>query len=128
VHFLGHVPSEDLPRWYATGDVFVSPASGQESFGIVLVEAMASARAVVASDIPGYRSVVNPDVDGVVAPPGDVPALARVIADLVDDPSRRSVLAAQGRQRALEFSWPRVTDRIEQVYQLALERAAIRRR
>lgn len=128
VHFLGHVPSEDLPRWYATGDVFVSPASGQESFGIVLVEAMASERAVVASDIPGYRSVVNPDVDGVVSPPADVPALARAIAGLVDDPSRRSAIAVQGRQRALEFSWPRVTDRIEQVYQLALERAAVRRR
>ena len=127
VHFLGHVPSEDLPRWYATGDVFVSPASGQESFGIVLAEAMASERAVVASDIPGYRSVVHPDVDGLVAPPGDVPALARAIVALVDDPARRSAIAYAGRQRALEFSWPRVTDRIEQVYRRALERAAGRR-
>ena len=69
VHFLGHVPSAQLPRWYATGDIFISPASGQESFGIVLLEAMAAARAVVASDIPGYRSVVVPDVNGVLFPP-----------------------------------------------------------
>ena len=55
VHFLGHVPSADLPRWYATGDIFCSPATGNESFGIVLVEAMAAGRAVVCSDIPGYR-------------------------------------------------------------------------
>jgi len=116
VHFLGHVPSHDLPRWYATGDIFVSPALGHESFGIVLAEAMASGRAVVASDIPGYRSVVQPGVNGVVSPPGDVPALAAAIAALVEDPERRAALAQRGRVRALEFAWPHITDRIEAVY------------
>jgi phosphatidylinositol alpha-mannosyltransferase len=125
VRFLGHVPSADLPRWYATGDVFLSPASGQESFGIVLVEAMAAGCPVVASDIPGYRSVVNPDVDGVVSPPGDVAALARTVAALVDDAPRREALARRGRARAEEFSWRRVTDRIEAVYSEALERFRI---
>jgi phosphatidylinositol alpha-mannosyltransferase len=85
---------------------------------------MASERAVVASDIPGYRSVVHPDVDGLVTPPDDVPALARAIVALVDDPARRGEIARRGRERALEFSWPRVTDRIEQVYRQALEHAA----
>jgi phosphatidylinositol alpha-mannosyltransferase len=122
VHFLGHVPSHDLPRWYATGDVFVSPALGHESFGIVLAEAMASGRAVVASDIPGYRSVVQPGVNGVVSPPGEVPALAAAIAELVEDPQRRATLARQGRIRALEFTWPHVTDRIEAVYRDVLAR------
>src|SRR5262249_57889284 len=75
VKFLGHVPSADLPRWYATGDVFVSPATGNESFGIVLAEAMAAGRAVVASDIPGYRSVVIPEVNGVMFPSGSVQGL-----------------------------------------------------
>jgi phosphatidyl-myo-inositol alpha-mannosyltransferase len=122
VRFLGHVPVADLPRWYATGDLFVSPASGNESFGIVLVEAMASGRAVIASDIPGYRSVVTPEENAAMVPPDDVPALARAIADLALDPARRERLARQGRERALEFSWPRVTDQIEAVYRCALDR------
>src|SRR5207249_10015157 len=85
VRFLGHVPSADLPRWYATGDVFVSPATGNESFGIVLAEAMAAGRAVVASDIPGYRSIVTPEVNAVVATPGSASALADQIVRLAQD-------------------------------------------
>lgn len=122
VHFLGHVPSPDLPRWYATGDLFVSPASGNESFGIVLIEAMASGCPVVASDIPGYRSVVIPGENGVVVPPGDVPALAQALTALAEDPARRAVLAERGRARALEFAWERVTDRIEAIYRDVLAR------
>jgi len=124
VHFLGHVPSADLPRWYATGDIFCSPATGNESFGIVLVEAMASGRAVVCSDIPGYRTVVVPGRDATLFPPGDVPALARVLSQLVEDPERRGRLAEEGRRRALEFAWPRVVDRSEQVYRDAAGRRA----
>jgi len=124
VHFLGHVPSADLPRWYATGDVFVSPATGNESFGIVLAEAMAAGRAVVASDIPGYRTVVTPEVDGVVAPPGDVAALAAQVARLANDAALRRELGRRGRERSLDFAWPRVTDRIEAVYRDVLARRA----
>ena len=122
VHFLGRVTSADLPRWYATGDVFVSPATANESFGIVLLEAMASGRAVVASDIPGYRSVVQPGENGVVFPPGDVAALASRIVPLVEDESRRLSLAERGRARALEFAWPLVAAHIEQVYRRVLDR------
>src|SRR5207247_999492 len=82
----------------------------------LLLEAMACGRAVVASDIPGYRSVVVPDVNGLMVPPGDRGALARQLAALVDDPDQRRALATRGRARALEFAWPRVTDRIEAVY------------
>ena len=122
VRFLGHVPSGDLPRWYATGDVVVSPATGNESFGIVLVEAMAAGRAVVASDIPGYRTVVTPEVDGVVAPPGDAAALAAQLVRLVQDDGLRRELSKRGRERSLDFAWPRVTDRIEAVYRDVLAR------
>ena len=122
VKFLGHVPSSDLPRWYATGDVFVSPATGNESFGIVLAEAMAAGRPVVASDIPGYRTVVTPEVDGVVAPPGNVAALAEQIVRVATDDMLRHELALRGRQRSLDFAWPRVTDAIEAVYRDVLAR------
>lgn len=124
IHFLGHVPSADLPRWYATGDIFCSPATGNESFGIVLVEAMAAGRAVVCSDIPGYRTVVTPNRDAAVFPPGDVPALARTLSQLVEDTARRGRLAEAGRTRALEFSWPHVVDQIEVVYRDAVGRRA----
>ena len=124
VHFLGHVPSTDLPRWYRTGDIFVSPATGNESFGIVLVEAMASGCAVIASDIPGYRSVVHPGDNAETVPPGDVPALAQAIAALALDERRRMRLAERGRECSLAFSWPRVTDRIEAIYRRVLQRRA----
>lgn len=122
IHFLGHVPSADLPRWYTTGDIFVSPASGNESFGIVLVEAMAAGVPVVATDIPGYRSVIDPGVNAEAFPPGDVPALARTLAQLVEKPERRAALAERGRQRAMEFAWPLVTGQIEAVYREAVGR------
>lgn len=120
IHFLGHVPSAELPRWYATGDIFCSPATGNESFGIVLVEAMAAGRALVCSDIPGYRTVVTPNENAACFPPGDVRALARTLVNLVEDTPRRGRLAEAGRQRALDFAWPRVVDRIEAVYREAV--------
>ena len=122
VHFMGHVPSHDLPRWYATGDIFVSPASGNESFGIVLAEAMAAGRAVVASDIPGYRTVFEPGVNAIGFPPGNVPALADALVTLVEDEGLRRRLASKGRERALDFAWPRITDRIEAIYRQAYGR------
>jgi phosphatidylinositol alpha-mannosyltransferase len=122
VRFLGHVPSTDLPGYYASADVFVSPATGNESFGIVLLEAMAAGRAVVASNIPGYRSVITPGVEGLTVPPGDPRALAAAVSELANDSGRRAAMAVRGRQRALAFSWPRVTDQIEAYYQELLGR------
>jgi phosphatidylinositol alpha-mannosyltransferase len=120
IHFMGHVPSADLPRWYATGDIFVSPATGNESFGIVLAEAMAAGRAVVASDIAGYRTVFDPGVNALGFPPGDVKALASAIVTLVEDESLRRTIAQRGRERSLAFAWPRVVDRIEALYRRVL--------
>jgi len=126
IHFMGHVPRADLPRWYATGDIFVSPASGNESFGIVLLEAMASGCPVVASDIPGYRSVVTPGENAEAFSPGDVGALERALVMLADNPGRRGELSQRGRVRALEFGWPQIAERIEGVYFEALGSRAAR--
>ena len=122
VDFIGAVAAADLPRWFATADIFVSPATGNESFGIVLLEAMAAGKPVVCSDIPGYRTVVIPDQNGVLHAPNDVDALATALSGLVEDEDHRTTLSINGRKRALEFAWPRVTDEIEAVYQSLVAR------
>ena len=83
---------------------------------------MAAGRPVVCSDIPGYRTVVTPDVNAVVHAPGNVEALTDALSRLVDDDDRRTTLAINGRKRALEFAWPRVTDRLEELYRTLLAR------
>jgi len=121
VTFIGAVAANDLPRWYATADIFVSPATGNESFGIVLLEAMATGRPVVCSDIPGYRTVASAD-NAVLHPPGDVEAMTDALCRLVEDEDRRTTLSINGRKRALEYAWPRVTEQIEAVYLSLAER------
>ena len=85
VVMLGNVPHEILPRYHASADVFVAPALGQESFGIVLVEAMAAGVPIVASGIPGYREVVRAGIEGLLVPPGDAGALAAAVRRVLTD-------------------------------------------
>ena len=59
VHFTGYVSKEDLARYYRTCDVFCAPSTGGESFGVILLEAMASGKPIIASDIQGYRAVLS---------------------------------------------------------------------
>jgi phosphatidylinositol alpha-mannosyltransferase len=117
VVMLGAVPNDDLPQFHAAADVFVAPAVGQESFGVVLIEAMAAGVPVVASDIPGYREVVRDGVDGLLVPPRDPNALAAALRRVLDDPALASALARAGRDRAAEYSWDVVAPRIEAIYQ-----------
>ena len=117
---LGSVPHAELPRYHAAADVFASPAVGQESFGIVLVEAMAAGVPVVATDIPGYREVVRDGVDGLLVPPNDATALASAIRRVLSEPDLASALASAGRSRAETFSWDTVVPRLETVYDRVL--------
>jgi phosphatidyl-myo-inositol alpha-mannosyltransferase len=116
VVMLGNVPHERLPRYHASADVFVAPALGQESFGIVLVEAMAAGLPIVASDIPGYREVVRAGVEGLLVPPGDPSALAVGLRRLLTDATLSQALGAAGRKRAERFRWPVVIEQIESAY------------
>lgn len=127
VHFLGAVPAAELPRWYATADVCVSPATGQESFGIVLLEAMAAGKALVCSDLPGYRSAMAPSVTALAHPPGDVNGIADAVLRLCNDERLRADLGNRARQHALQFSWSRITDRIEALYRSVVPSNAVRR-
>lgn len=122
VTMLGTVPNAELPPVHAACDVYLGPATGGESFGIVLVEAMAAGLPVVASDIPGYDEVVRRDVDGLLVPPRDPPALATAVARVLDDPALARRLAAAGRSRAASFDWEVVVERVEGLYRRATER------
>ncbi len=121
VRFHGRVDDADLLERLAACDVYVSPALGGESFGIVLLEAMAAGRTVVASDLPGYRSVVTDGVDGRLVTPGDPEHLADAIDGLLDDPAARAQLVAAGHERAAAHDWPVVAGRIRERYLRAVD-------
>ena len=120
VEFVGFVPSEDLLRYYQSCDVFCAPSTGQESFGIVLLEAMASGKPLVASDISGYRSVVTHGVHGLLVPPKDEQALALALVRLLSDPDLRARMGQAGRAWAAEFSWDKVAGRVLDFYDRVL--------
>lgn len=114
ITFAGYVAPDMLPRYYASCDVLCAPSTGQESQGIVLLEAMAAARAVVASDIAGYRGVITNGADGLLVPPNDAPALADALHRALVDGALRKRLGAAARQTALRYDWPTVAGQIEQ--------------
>jgi phosphatidyl-myo-inositol alpha-mannosyltransferase len=120
VVMLGTVPHDHLPGYHAAAEAFVAPALGQESFGIVLVEAMAAGLPIVATDIPGYREVVRPDVEGLLVPPNDSGALAAALRRVLADRELAHRLRHAGRARAELFRWPVVVEQIESAYRDAL--------
>jgi phosphatidylinositol alpha-mannosyltransferase len=126
VELLGRVSEADKARLFATADVFVAPATGRESFGIVLLEAMAAGKPIVASDIHGYRSVVRRGEQGLLVPPQDPRALAGALARLLSDDDLRARMGAAGRERARQFSWPSVTAKVEAYYEFVIRRLAAR--
>lgn len=124
VLFAGRVSDHDKARFYKTADVFCAPSTGQESFGIVLLEAMAAGRPVVASDIHGYKRVVQRNVTGLLVEPKDPGALCAALARLVADPAMRERMGHAGSERATEFDWPHVTAQLVEVYEEVLDRRA----
>jgi len=125
VHFIGYVPEQDKPRYFRSCDVFCAPSLGFESFGIVLLEAMAAGRAIVASDIPGYRSVLTNEREGVVVEPANSDALAEALIRLLRERDLRARMGARGQETARAFSWDKVARRILGLYdELLTGRAA----
>lgn len=122
VLFAGRVSDHDKARFLKTADIFCAPSTGQESFGIVLLEAMAAGRAVVASDIHGYKKVVQRNVTGLLVEPKDPAAICTALARLIEDPALRERLGAAGARRATDFDWAHVTAQLVEVYEEALER------
>ena len=125
VLFAGRVSDTDKARFYRTADIFCAPSTGQESFGIVLLEAMAAGRAVVASDIHGYKKVVQRNVTGLLVEPKDPDALCRAMSQLIDDPAMRERLGQAGALRAREFDWEHVARQLVEVYEDVVGRTGV---
>lgn len=119
LHFVGPVAADELPRYYRSADVFCAPSTGQESFGIILVEAMSSGCPVVASNIAGYAQVVTHRHDGLLVPALNASALAVALLQVLGDQGLQQQLAAQGPVTAARYAWPDVCERIVAVYERA---------
>ena len=122
VIFAGYVAAEDLPRYYQSCDVFCAPNTGQESFGIVLLEAMAAGAPIVASDIPGYRDVVSHGEEGLLVERQNPGALADALCRLLASPELRASMRRAGQLKARRFDWPRVATEVLTYYEEVLER------
>ena len=124
VEFLGRVSDEERDQLFRTADVYCSPATGRESFGIVLLEAMAAGAPIVASDIHGYKGVVRRGREALLVPPKDPEALAEALERILDDRALAAAMAEAGPRRAEEFSWPRVTAKVDDYYGFVIRRLA----
>lgn len=122
VHLLGHIPEAEKARYYRIADIFCSPATGDESFGIVLLEAMAAGRPIVASAIPGYASVLEDGMEGLLVNPRDEAAFAAALLRLLRDRELRERMGAAGRAKAPRYRWERVADEVLDVYEGLLAR------
>ncbi|HJM90096.1 MAG TPA: glycosyltransferase family 4 protein [Dehalococcoidia bacterium] len=117
VEFIDDVSDAELPRYHRTAQILSSPATGHESQGYVLLEAMAAGLPVVASNIDGYASVITHATDGLLVRPRDPLALADGLTALVRNADARAAFAAAGRQRVEQYSWPRVTQSLVSYYE-----------
>jgi phosphatidylinositol alpha-mannosyltransferase len=120
VEMLGRVDDDRLASYLRAADLYLGPATGGESFGIVLAEAMAAGLPIVASDIAGYRDVARNGLEAVLVPPGDPVALVGGVRRVLDDPAFARSLGDRGAQRARDFAWDTITDRLLEVYQKVL--------
>jgi phosphatidylinositol alpha-mannosyltransferase len=128
IRWLGRISDADKATMLASSDIYVGPHTGGESFGIVLVEAMAAGATVVASDLPAFRAVLGEGAAGRTFAMGDSAALARTLSQLLGDPDERSRLRAGARAQVHAYDWPTVTDQVLEVYDLVLGRSVAPRR
>ena len=117
IEWLGRIPDAEKEARLAGADLFCAPSLGGESFGVVLLEAMAAGTAVVASDLPGYRTAARPDREALLTPPGDVEALRRAIATVLARPALGADLVGAGELRAASFSMDRLAERYLELFE-----------
>ena len=123
IDVLGKVSDSVLWRQLGEADLLCAPSLAGESFGMVLIEAMAAGTGVVASAIAGYSDVVTNGVDGILVPPADPQALAEELQLLAHEPERIRAMGEAGRRSAERYAWPRIADEVTEVYERAIEPA-----
>jgi phosphatidylinositol alpha-mannosyltransferase len=128
VIFAGFVSREEKVRYYKSCHVFCAPSTGGESQGIVLLEAMAAGKPVVASSIEGYRGVLEGTGAGVLVPPEDHAALASALMRFLEEESLRETLGAKGLVAAREYSWEKVATQLIAFYEDTIADATPRSR
>jgi len=117
--FVGGVHDDLKAGIFRSADVYCAPALGGESFGIVLIEAMAAGTPVVCSDLPGFRAVAGGAA--ALVPPGDPGRLADALRDVLTDENRARRMSESGRPVADRFDWPRLAERLEDAYVRAVD-------
>ncbi|TAM93481.1 MAG: glycosyltransferase family 1 protein [Jatrophihabitans sp.] len=125
VELLGQVSEADKASLLRSVDLYCAPNTGQESFGIILLEAMAARTAVVASDIDAFRRVLAGGRAGALFRAGDAQHLAGTIAGLLDDPALRLRLVAEGEVAVAPYDWDVIAREVLRVYELAIAGAGI---
>ena len=119
--FMGYANYSDLPRYYKTADIVCFPATGRESQGIVLLEAMSVGKPVIASNIAGYSSVLTDGVEGIAVPPKDAEKLAEAILRLIKNKQLRQQMGNRGISRARQFDWSIIAGRLLDIYNKTLK-------
>ncbi len=116
IQWLGRVSDDELAQRLAGADIFCAPSLHGESFGVVLLEAMAAGTAIVASDLPGYRAVARPEEHAVLVPPEDAVALGAALNRLLEDKALCDRLVTAGRDRAGEFAMSLLAGAYAEIY------------
>lgn len=120
IEMLGQVNDHDKARLLRSVDVYCAPNTGQESFGVILLEAMAARTSIVASDIEAFRQVLDGGAAGRQFPTGDAAALAAALEDLLADAELRAELVAAGSVAVQPYDWSVIVADILRVYELAI--------
>ena len=122
VVFAGLVPQAELPRYYQTADIVCSPATGRESFGLILLEAMAMGKPIVASNIDGYASVASHGAEALMVPPKNEHMLADALISLATHAELRQEMGARGKLKAAEYGWDSIARRVMDFYEEVIQR------
>ena len=120
IKFLGLLSNEEKERFLKSIQIYVAPNTGSESFGIILTEALSAGTAVVASDIPAFKAVLENGEAGELFKNEDSADLAKVLVALLRDDEKRKRLGENGRLSAQKYDWQVVAEQIENVYEMAI--------